>query len=522
MLSMRQALVCSLLCLAANIRAQAPILDWQRCFGGALDDVGNAVIATADGGVLMACTSYSYDGDFDSNQGDLDAWLVKLDNENALQWKRRFGGSGTDNASTLLQLEDGGYLFATSTDSPDLDPPCLHGWADVRLMRLNANGDTDWTACLGGSHVESIRRIYPDTDGGNLLVGETYSSDGDVSGQHGVVDGWLVKLDANGALLWQRCIGGTSIDFLWGTSPRSDGGWIVVGSSDSNDGDLPGNQGGYDLMLAAVNAEGGLEWVRNYGGSAFDFGTYVHVDPDGSIVVIGNSSSNDGDCNGNHGASDLWMLRTDGLGNLLEQHMIGGSQNESSGRTIMNEDGSFTVAGGSNSNDGDVPENQGQSDAWLVRLSPNGSVLWSSTFGGPAADYFTDLCALPGSAYFCIGNTRSDFGDVSNNHGQIDAWALRTGTDFTAVADVVTMPIAWHAYPCPANEELHLYSAIPVHTVLDVRIVDAAGRRVLSPAARRTKDQGTLVINVQDLPPGLYSAVLEDAQGRHAVWFIKG
>ncbi len=505
--------------LTGSALAQAPILDWQRCFGGALDDLATVIIATSDGGVLMACTANSSDGDFSTNHGEFDAWLVKLDVNNALQWKRNYGGSGTDNADALLQLEDGGYLLATSTDSPELDPPCTLGLTDIRLIRTDANGEPIWVQCLGGGHRESAQCLMSTDDGGFLLAGETNSLDGDVSGQHGYNDGWLARLDDAGNILWQRCIGGTSSDRLRSASPRPGGGWMAVGSTDSEDGDLPGNQGGYDLMLAAISAQGELEWVRNYGGSAFDFGTYVHAEADGTITAIGHASSNNGDCSGNHGEADLWILRTDAAGNLIEQHMVGGSQNDDSGSAVRNADGSYTIAGGSRSSDGDVPGNQGLSDTWLVRVTPQGVVLWSATFGGPGVEYFTDLCAMPASAYCAIGTTSSDFGDVSNNHGQYDVWALRTGTDFTSIEAHAATPAAFTVFPNPVGNVLQLHGAGPLEPSAAIRVRDQLGREVLS-APPQLIAEGSWRIHVAGLPPGFYTATFK-ALGPQAVRFVK-
>ncbi|MBK8950945.1 MAG: hypothetical protein IPM68_19410 [Flavobacteriales bacterium] len=165
--------------------------------------------------------------------------------------------------------------------------------------------------------------------GGHIVSGQTTSSNnGDVGTNHamGTSDAWIVALDAGGTILWQRLIGGTLNEDATMIHATSDGGTVFTGTATSIDGDLVQNNGGSDLLVAKLDANGGLQWARTYGGSNDDHGFKVIELAGGGYVALGQTRSPDGDVVGHHGNVDTWVIGLDGSGQLLWQRAWGGTE----------------------------------------------------------------------------------------------------------------------------------------------------------------------------------------------------
>src|SRR5262245_2443367 len=120
--------------------AQAPVVNWQKSLGGSANDLGLTVAQTADGGYIMSGNSESTNGDVTGNHGALDAWLVKLDAQGAMDWQKTYGGSDTEFVYSIKPTPDGGYIFAGQTSSNDGDVSGNHGDFDFWVVKLAANG----------------------------------------------------------------------------------------------------------------------------------------------------------------------------------------------------------------------------------------------------------------------------------------------------------------------------------------------------------------------------------------------
>lgn len=131
-------------------------------------------------------------------------------------------------------------------------------------------GGVQWKKNLGGSENDWGTKGDQTTDEGYLIVGYAGSTDFDVSGNHGgLYDGWVVKLSSTGTIEWQKCIGGSEIDLLWSAKQTLDGAYILSGYSNSDDGDISGNQGDFDAILIKLSQDGEIEWQnsrRKFGG----------------------------------------------------------------------------------------------------------------------------------------------------------------------------------------------------------------------------------------------------------------
>ena len=288
----------------------------------------------------------------------------------AIVWQKSLGGSAYDNAFSIVQTSDGGYIVTGTSFSDDGDVMGNHGDGDYWIVKLDTKGNLTWQKSLGGSWIDEGNDIVQTSDGGYIIAGYSNSNDGDVTGHHGITgryldipDAWVVKLDAKGNLTWQKSLGGSQEDNAHSIVQTSDGGYIIAGYSKSNDGDVTGNHGGADYWIIKLNAKGNLTWQRSLGGSRYDKASSIAQTSDGGYVIAGYSESNDGDVTGNHGNSDYWIVKLDAKGNLTWQKSLGGSTNDEASSIVQTSDGGYIIAGYSESNDGDVTGHHGESYA---------------------------------------------------------------------------------------------------------------------------------------------------------------
>jgi hypothetical protein len=240
--------------------SSSPAIAWQKCFGGSKDDEAKSIQQTSDGGFIVAGKTWSNDGDVTGNHGDGDVWEVFFQ-------------------------------------------------ADFWVVKLSATGEIQWQKCLGGSDYDWVNSIQQTSDGGFIIAGETYSNDGDVTENHGYRDFWIVKLSATGEIQWQKSLGGSWEDEAKSIQQTSDGGFIVAGYTALNDGDVTGNHGGKDFWVVKLSAEGEIQWQKCLGGSKDDEAESIQQTNDGGFIVAGYTASKDGDITGNHGGKDFWVVK---------------------------------------------------------------------------------------------------------------------------------------------------------------------------------------------------------------------
>jgi hypothetical protein len=362
----KQLLTSALLSLLCNILfAQAPSIEWQKCLGGSSDEAGFAVRQTIDGGYVTAGFSQSNDGDVSGNHGQQDYWVVRTDPGADITWQKSLGGNSIDQATSLDETTDGGFIVAGYSYSNNGDVTGNHGSSDVWVIKLDDAGTLLWQKALGGTSDDAANSIAQTTDDGFIVAGYSSSNDGDVSGNHGLWDYWVVKLDATGNLVWQKSLGGSNNDVAYAVKQSSDGGYIVTGYSESSDGDVSGNSGARDFWIVKLNEIGDLEWENYFGGSAYDESYAVAETAAGDFVASGFAGSNDGDVSGNHGGYDFWVVKIDAIGNMVAQACFGGGSTDQSFSMDETVDDGFVIGGQSFSNDGDVSGNHGGYDFWV-------------------------------------------------------------------------------------------------------------------------------------------------------------
>lgn len=368
----------------------------------------------------------------------------------ALQWQKALGGSSYDQAYSIQQTTEGGYIVAGSTSSKDGDVTGYHSDPnssfvdDFWIVKLNESGTLQWQKALGGSNSEVANAVKQTNDGGYIIAGFTSSNDADVSGNHSSNnDFWIVKISSSGNIEWQKTLGGTGNDRAQSIQQTSDGGYIVAGSTESLNGDVTGYHGtfGEDYWVVKLSALGIIEWQKALGGKNHDRAYSVRQTADGGYIVAGESNSLDGDVGvGNHGSGnsptmDYWIVKLNSTGNIEWKKIFGGKEADSATEIQQTTDGGYIVAGISSSNDGDVSGNHlssggfPTSDYWVVKLTNSGNIEWQKSLGGSGQEsgtgFLVSIQQTYDGGFIVAGESGSNNGDVSGNHGGKDYWVVR-------------------------------------------------------------------------------------------------
>ncbi len=352
------------------------------------------------------------------------------------QWERTYGGAEADWVNAVLATPDGGWLVAggsASGVSGNKTTPNLGGW-DGWLLRLDSNGDRLWERVYGSSNYsENIMFIAPAGDGGLWLAGNVFTLD-PVTSAYLTVDYWVARIDSSGALLWEHTFGGSGLDFLWTAAPLRDGGLLLVGGSTSGQGGdkSDGSFGGWDAWLVKIDRAGNKQWDRIYGGTGTDDSFAAVELQDGSLLWAGSSDSGTNGF-GNKttapfGGFDIWLLQLDAAGNTRWEQAYGSQGDDYPGPIIQDADGTFRIGGESSSAGGgnrSAPP-LGGADYWLLRVDRAGQKLWDRAFGGSDYDGMWTLATASGGGLVLAGQSASgsDGTKTAPNWGSMDLWLV--------------------------------------------------------------------------------------------------
>jgi hypothetical protein len=365
----------------------APNTLWTRTFGGNGDDWANSIQQTSDGGYIIAGGTYSF------GAGRDDVYLVKTNSIGDTLWTRTFGGTNWDEAWSVKQTSDGGYIVAGITWSFGA------GNRDFYLIKINSFGDAIWTRTYGGTGDDFAFSMDQTSDGGYIIAGCT-SSFGAV-----YYDFYMIKTNSTGDTLWTRRFGGTYWDEFNSVKQTSDGGYIIAGTTSSF------GSGSDDFYLMKTNSLGDSLWTRTYGGTNSDEAEEVRQTADSGYVIAGSTWSF------GNGSADHYVVKVNDIGNVQWTRTYGFGGFDRANTIKQSIDGGYIIGG----NVQPVPTYP--SDFYLIKTNSIGDTLWTRIYGGSNEEAILDVECTDDGGYIAAGYTTS-FGA-----GSSDFYVVKTGPE---------------------------------------------------------------------------------------------
>ena len=409
-------------------------IDFTKTYGGTKNESARSIISTLDGGYAVLGFTQSMDGDItDKTDESHDYWLMKFSAQNTLEWNKTYGGSDNDRANDIIQTKDGGYIVIGSSFSMDGDVsgnPDNLGNDDYWVIKLDPMGNISWNKTFGFIGSDKGFSVLESSVGGYFIVGvldvtasggegNTFSSNANA---HAGGDYWGIKLSDTGEIEWSKFYGGNFSDTPESMIETEDNGYLIMGSSDSVDVDITGNYGSYDYWAVKISSTGTLEWERSYGGTEIDEAFGIVKTDDGNYMVSGVTRSSDNNVSLNKGGADVWLNKISPSGELLWEKSYGGSDFDVSTGIVKAQAGDkgYIITGSSRSQDGDATLNQGQNDAWIIKISSDGELEWENSVGGSDIDFFYDAVQLQDGSIIAVGESFSNDGSIPENKGFSD------------------------------------------------------------------------------------------------------
>lgn len=442
---------------------------WEKSYGGTHADYLFDAQPTADYGFILAGSSLSNKtgNKTDDNQGDLDYWIWKMDEKGNLDWQKSFGGSGFDLLQSVKNTRDGGFILAGTSSSGtgfQKKEDCK-GITDYWVIKLDATGGEQWQRTIGGSGQDELLCAFQTKDGGYILGGSSSSGPPVISNtkpdekflattkadlfnksekSRGNMDYWIVKLDKQGDIEWQKTYGGQYADVLRSMEQTTDNGYILAGYSNSPvSGDKTVNNKGIgDFWIIKINDTGEIEWQNTYGAEGDDQPYVIHQTIDGGYIVGGNSNSKNalttmGGIVSN--GTDYWVLKLDQDGGVLWSKTYDFGKVDILTSLVENRDQTYLIGGyaqGENRRPREGiagkamnvvnKEKDGINDYIALKIDDKGEEIWSKTVGSAGEDILRKLVETRDGGYLMAGTSNSSASkDKNGSIGGNDFWVVK-------------------------------------------------------------------------------------------------
>jgi hypothetical protein len=368
----------------------ADISTWSNSYGGVGSDSGRAIAETSDGGYIVAGKTASFGLEND------DFWVLRLESNGNVLWEKSYGTSASEEAYSMKETSDGGYVVVGSTFSFDGTSK------DVWLLKLDDSGIVEWEKSYGGGRHDVGNSVQQTSDGGYIVGASTMSfGSGEVSGEEYCCGIWVLKLDLNGNVEWEKSYGPTGTEARIPVKQTSDGGYVVVGLN------YPISLNGGDFWVLKLDSAGNIEWEKAYGDYE-DQPSSIEQTSDGGYIVAGVRD----DYNGN---TEIWTIKLDSSGDLEWQYAFGtdsGSFGTSSTEVTQTSEGGYILGG------------RASTDFWLFKLDSNGDVELQKTYGtADGLDRLSSIQETSDGGFIGTGLT------LSPDSESIDLWVLKLDSE---------------------------------------------------------------------------------------------
>ncbi len=342
-----------------------------------------------------------------------------------VEYSFAYGGEGDDLANDLVLLKDGSILIAGHTTSITGDFGASKGEEDFLVVKIDGSFEVLWSRTFGGSDSDVAEAIAETRDGGFIVVGMTESSDGDVSVSNKLGDFWIIKLSSEGELLWEKTFGGSGQDHAYDVVERASGNLVVAGYTRSVDGDVQGHVWGEDFWIIELTSTGELlnQWTIDGENNNEDLARKLLITDKGEILAVGYTAYKDVGISCNYVNEQAALAIIDNEGVVSSYKSYGGMYLEDGYDVMISED-TIVIVGEQDAGVSMFSSGLGGKDFYVVTVDGNGQEIWAKNYGGT----FTDIARVVqpfGNGYFLVaGHTTSQNVDVKDPLGMNDGWII--------------------------------------------------------------------------------------------------
>lgn len=473
-----------------NLHAQLDTV-WTKVLGGSLNEVNGLTLPnnlgspgasiSHDGNFIFAVTSsLSNDKDLKINYGGEDIWVLKLNLQGDTIWTQTFGGADFERAYKVLALNDGGCVIAGSTQSNSNDFINSKGNSDGYLLRLDSNGNIVWFKRYGGSDADYLYDVILTSDGNFLAVGESISSNDDLAGT-GAGQSWIIKINANnGNRIWSKTYQGPDsnsqdyLDNFFRVIELSDGSGFIAAGYTSPNFNDPYAD---DIHYEKIDYNGNVIWSKKIGSITGGEAIGNIVDAgNGEFYLVGRLMGTGSIVSNYYGGNgDVWIVKCNAQGNVLWNKNYGGTNWEFAFDAKKDSVGNLYIGAFTRSIDNDAAGvSYGLQDYWILKTDTSGNILWKYRCGGSANEAILGIEVLNINSVVVIGRSFSNDGFLPFNHGGSDLWIVRV--DSVDITTSLNEPSPSIPSLLIKNSDSKTYQLVSNEPIKYIQIYDMQGK----------------------------------------------
>lgn len=433
-------------------------------------DVGYDVKQTLDGGYIITGSTSSF------GQGNTDFYLLKLDSMGQKKFETSFGGYSNEIAKSVIQLLDSSYIILGYTSSFGI------GGYDIFLVKADKNGVLEWQKTIGGNDWDFAHSIEQTLDGGFIISGTTYSFG------YGNADGYVIKTDALGNIIWSKTYGGKRDDEFKSVIQTADGNYVLTGYTKSYNDSLG------DAWLFKIDVNGDSIWSKYYGGNKEDFGNQV-VEKSGEFFIAGATASSGA------GLLDACAYKCDNLGNLMSTFVDGTATNDEIYTSIA-------ISKKNSVNNFCFIEKEFfpgfKLQTKVIELDVNLYYKIATDYGSSSNDETFKIVATKDRGYAIVGYTQG-YNAILTDVFFLKLDSLLDGGNFSIVSvnELEKNDINVKVFPNPSSSIINIKTSIEIKNS-ELHLFDLLGNEIILNNKIINSDNNTITINLADLTNGIY------------------
>ncbi|MFN5183500.1 MAG: hypothetical protein ACK5D5_10825, partial [Bacteroidota bacterium] len=431
---------------------------FQQIYQCQVDQSAREIVEISSGGFMIAAMN-------EKTIGDSDIYIIKTNVSGDTLWTKSFGGNQSEYPNMILETNGGNFLIVGYTLSYGA------GSNDVYLIKIDINGNLLWSKTYGGIGDDEGKDIIPTSDGNYVITGRSNSP----GNQY--YDAFLMKIDPLGNIIWEKNYGGSLYETSRSVKECLDGGYILTGQT------LSYGSGGGDVYLIKTDSNGNLVWSKTFGGSSIDDGNVVLENPDKTIMIAAETESYGG------GAMDVWLLKTDSLGNLLWSQTYGGTDKDVSKTMRMTSDGKYLIGAISRSFGWINP------DMWLLKIDTNGTTLWTRHFGSWDHEHCHSAREASDGGIIAVGHSKS-YGPVTK------IMFIKLDENGTTSFAENNQKHEINIFPNPAETKINIQLPYAKLQLAECSVFTLTNNSILHEKIQINNEKSDIEIDLLNIPPG--------------------